>query len=157
MWQYNHNSELYHFGVKGMKWGVRRYQKKDGSLTSAGKKRYKANTVDKLIYGEKGAKRIAERRNKGDSAVKARVKEAARQVGTRAAVSAGFFAGSLLVSKLIVNGGASNAAKKVVNAGKNVADSYWNVSVLDKNGQVLRRYHQNVNAGKEAVEKLMLR
>lgn len=34
------NSELTHWGVKGMKWGVRRYQNKDGSLTSAGKKRY---------------------------------------------------------------------------------------------------------------------
>lgn len=33
-------NELYHHGVKGMKWGVRRFQKKDGSLTSAGKKRY---------------------------------------------------------------------------------------------------------------------
>ena len=32
--------ELYHHGVKGMKWGVRRYQNKDGSLTPAGKKRY---------------------------------------------------------------------------------------------------------------------
>lgn len=32
--------ELYHYGIKGMKWGVRRFQKKDGSLTSAGKKRY---------------------------------------------------------------------------------------------------------------------
>ena len=30
---------LYHHGVKGMKWGVRRYQNKDGSLTDAGKKR----------------------------------------------------------------------------------------------------------------------
>ena len=34
------NNELIHWGVKGMKWGVRRYQNKDGSLTPAGKKRY---------------------------------------------------------------------------------------------------------------------
>lgn len=32
--------ELYHWGIKGMRWGVRRYQNKDGSLTPAGKKRY---------------------------------------------------------------------------------------------------------------------
>ena len=31
--------ELYHHGVKGQRWGVRRYQNKDGSLTNAGKKR----------------------------------------------------------------------------------------------------------------------
>lgn len=35
-----HSYELYHHGVKGMKWGVRRFQKKDGSLTPVGKKRY---------------------------------------------------------------------------------------------------------------------
>jgi hypothetical protein len=34
------NHELYHWGVKGMKWGVRRYQNQDGSLTPAGQKRY---------------------------------------------------------------------------------------------------------------------
>lgn len=31
---------IYHHGIKGQRWGIRRYQNKDGSLTAAGKKRY---------------------------------------------------------------------------------------------------------------------
>lgn len=41
------NGELYHHGVKGMRWGRRRYQNEDGTLTEAGKKHYaKASTSD---------------------------------------------------------------------------------------------------------------
>lgn len=48
--------ELYHHGIKGMKWGVRRYQNTDGSLTNAGKKRAE-HKLNKLF--EKSDKAIS--------------------------------------------------------------------------------------------------
>ena len=39
------NYQLYHWGIKGMRWGVRRYQNKDGSLTDAGKKRLERERI----------------------------------------------------------------------------------------------------------------
>ena len=59
------NGELYHWGTKGMKWGIRRYQNRDGSLTPAGRKRYaseneKLKAREKVIKGkEKAAARQA--------------------------------------------------------------------------------------------------
>lgn len=59
------NNELYHHGIKGQKWGIRRFQNKDGSLTKAGLKRYSdsassaASAVGKAIA--KGGKKVAEK------------------------------------------------------------------------------------------------
>ena len=46
------DEELYHHGIKGMKWGIRRYQNADGSLTPAGKKRlvYKSISVHVFLF-----------------------------------------------------------------------------------------------------------
>lgn len=40
MYEYNPEIELYHHGIKGQKWGVRRFQNKDGSLTDEGRRHY---------------------------------------------------------------------------------------------------------------------
>ena len=62
MWQYQKTDELYHHGVLGMKWGVRRYQNKDGSLTSRGKKR-RQMSVDAAEAAKIKKKKIYEMSN----------------------------------------------------------------------------------------------
>lgn len=46
-------NELYHWGIKGQRWGVRRYQNSDGSLTPAGKKRYQRTLSDDAKEAQK--------------------------------------------------------------------------------------------------------
>lgn len=52
------NEQLYHHGIKGQRWGIRRYQNKDGSLTKAGEKRY-ANEWTRMKKAEAAVKQEA--------------------------------------------------------------------------------------------------
>lgn len=45
MTKVRYSSELYHHGIKGQKWGVRRYQNEDGTLTPEGKLRYRSSSL----------------------------------------------------------------------------------------------------------------
>ncbi len=52
------NSELCHHGIKGQRWGIRRYQNEDGTLTEAGRKRYGSsveNVSKKNLYRQAAA------------------------------------------------------------------------------------------------------
>lgn len=40
VWTYENDDQLEHFGIKGMRWGIRRFQNEDGSYTKEGKERY---------------------------------------------------------------------------------------------------------------------
>ena len=64
------NPELKHWGIKGMKWGIRRYQNKDGSLTRAGKKR-QADNLEKARQAKKAKQdEIREREEKRSKLLK---------------------------------------------------------------------------------------
>ena len=59
-WEHKKNCALHHSGIKGMKWGVRRYQNPDGTLTAAGRKRYGAEGEtgeEKPAYAPKAPKK----------------------------------------------------------------------------------------------------
>lgn len=82
MWRYIHTDEMYHHGILGQKWGIRRYQNKDGSLTPAGRKRANKleNEYNKLTGKKLKRDTDKDENNKSDSSKKQNIKKAVSQM-----------------------------------------------------------------------------
>lgn len=60
-------NELYHHGILGQRWGIRRYQNKDGSLTAAGRKRFERDAKEQnWEIGADGVARSRGKKTKGE-------------------------------------------------------------------------------------------
>lgn len=90
MWTYNYTYSNYicHHGIKGQKWGIRRYQNENGSLTSAGKKRYSSfatKRYEKKVqkYTQKAEKQEAKSKAAGNY-VPSKYRRKAEEAASRA-------------------------------------------------------------------------
>ena len=140
---------LTHYGIRGMKWGLRRYQNKDGSLTAAGKKRYNQ---------ELGKVREAEKVLKTKQATKAKIEKLGER---KKAVSEGEQEIESFYSK--DKTAKSTKAEKPVSVKKSIKDMSDEElraakTRLELERDYLRVYNElnpkKVSAGKEFIKKL---
>lgn len=137
------NEELYHHGILGQKWGVRRYQNSDGSLTSAGKRRYYGQREDAQEYkynksGESGMKGLGTKIRTESSHMSDKTKKALI-VGATVATTSLTLIGMAKLSQIankadtgrqvvntVMNTASSNVSRSAVNATRTAVNATAN-------------------------------
>lgn len=110
-------AELYHFGIKGMKWGVRRYQKNDGTLTAAGKKRYSDDSKKPSLFEKRTQKLEKEYRDAGMNARNARL-AAERRVKTEKLLLALGATAAVAATAYVVRNKLDDRADSIIKSGQ---------------------------------------
>ena len=133
---YQYPDYMYHYGVKGMKWGVRRKSANQANPNYSSKQRKQ----DERLYGAKASKRVNKRLNKGETLISARHaevekrdrkearKKTAKKVKKTAAGVIGTAASLYLTDQLFYGGAGTRAVKKGAKVANNAAK--WSVIKL---------------------------
>lgn len=143
------NYELYHHGILGMKWGVRRYQNEDGTLTEAGKRRVKrASTYEnRLNRLDKSAVKEISRYNSADRKI-TKIEKKIKKVGSN---NIPFRQANqypkLKQSRSRAYENIGKIDSKIMNQIKKITRNGYDVSVTD----VMRKYPGVCEIGKEYV------
>ena len=117
--------ELYHYGILGQKWGIRRYQNPDGTLTPAGKARY------------------------GSDVEREAAKDAQRMSDAKAAYGSGSIIRKRLISREITEKQKNRAYKKAYQE----AEKYVDINKSYKRAEKLKKHEGTFNRGWELHER----
>lgn len=129
-----YSDELYHHGVKGMKWGVRKKQEANAENYST-----QQRVRDRKIYGDKAEKRINKRMLQGESIQSARHNEVVRKsridktkaIGKRIAKGALVIGGAAAVATVLKKKGIGNSVaegvmtEEIIGVGRQVINAMF--------------------------------
>lgn len=104
--------ELYHFGIKGMKWGIRRFQNRDGTLTPQGKNRYQKDVKRMSDRELRRAVNRLEMERKYTQLAKSDINRGKKYIDTIAKTGLTVAAATTTFIKIYEN---SNKIKKIIN------------------------------------------
>lgn len=129
--------ELYHYGIEGQRWGIRRFQNKDGTLTEEGKKRYGENAADDMDRVSNLMEDYSSIKNE-NKAWKENIAEGAAVAGLAGALSMLFiYSGNMSTAAIEATAGALGGGAAIVSgvmAAKGSRDLKWVKNELNKNG-----------------------
>lgn len=118
--------EIHHHGIIGQKWGVRRYQNKDGTRTAAGKRREQSSDVDKQAKRKRKTE-VKSRRTMSEADLKKKIERMKLEREYKTLVEEDIAPGKRYVSEIL-----SSAGKKTLTVAAAGALAYGIKAVMSK-------------------------